>query len=415
MSRSPQPAARSSQPTALQARYVFPIVGPPIAEGVVTIEGERIIAVGKKRSSQPAVDLGNVALLPGLVNAHTHLELSDTPAPIGAPGMPLPTWIGHVLAYRRTQSPSDEPIARGLREAARTGTTTLADIAQPGWSQAQYESLRLDLVVLQELLGLSDTRVAPLYEMAEQHLARSPSDGFDWTVGLSPHAPYSLSMQIVRRACELAQPSATVAMHLAESPEELELLASGGGPFAALLQELGVWQPAAFPGRRRPLDYLELLSRAPRALVIHGNYLERDELAYLAARRERMALVYCPRTHSYFQHRRYPLAEALQIGVAVAIGTDSRASSPDLDLLAELRHLAATHPEIPLSAVLQLGTIAGAAALGRPNIGHLAPGTLANLTAVALADADREPHELLLHGTGRAVQSWYRGERLVPI
>ncbi len=132
-----------------------------------------------------------------------------------------------------------------------------------------------------------------------------------------------------------------VAMHLAESREELDLLRDGTGPFQDLLDERSMWDPQAIPLGSRPLDYLRMLADAPRALVIHGNYLDDEELAFLGANRERMSLVYCPRTHAYFFHPPYPLGRALAAGVHVALGTDSRASNPDLSLLEEMRFVCA--------------------------------------------------------------------------
>jgi cytosine/adenosine deaminase-related metal-dependent hydrolase len=216
-------------------------------------------------------------------------------------------------------------------------------------------------------------------------------------------------MEALEHLVESTPDDTVFAMHLAESSEELELLRSASGPFAELLKELGVWTPDAFEPGRRPLDYLRLLSRAPRALVVHGNYLDDEELCYLAEHRARMALVYCPRTHAYFGHAPYPLAKALELGARVALGTDSRASNPDLDLLAEMRLVAQTHPDIPLPDVLRLGTQAGAEALGRELIGTLREGNLANLVAVELPARDDDPHELLLRAAGRARQTWYRG------
>src|SRR5205823_10181172 len=115
---------------------------------------------------------------------------------------------------------------------------------------------------------------------------------------------------------------------------------------------------------RRPLDYLQTLATAHRALVIHGNYLAADEIQLLAAHRDCMSVVYCPRTHAYFGHEHYPLSQMLAAGVRVAVGTDSRASNPDLRLLAELRYIARHHPAIPRDVILRQGTLAGAEALG---------------------------------------------------
>lgn len=404
---------------ALQARYVFPIDQPPLADGVLTIEDERIVAVGQNTSGHAPFDLGNVALLPGLINAHTHLELSNVAAPLGTAGMPLPMWITHVVAHRREQSAAQamaapSAIVQGLRESLRCGTTTVGDIVQPGWLPREIESVRIEGFAFLELLGLGAQRIEPLTALAREHLARPTSPHCDWSLGLSPHAPYSVHPELLSAATGLLPGDGAVAMHLAESREELELLQTGGGPFAKMLQKFGVWNPEVFRQRRRPLDYLQILSQAPRALVVHGNYLDTEELQFLAAQRERMALVYCPRTHAYFGHERYPLARALELGIRVAVGTDSRASSPDLSLLAELRHIAEYHAELPLAEVLRLGTQSGALALGRAQRGTLTPGAYANLTAVALPENEQRPHELLLHHAGEVVQTWYRGVAALP-
>ncbi len=145
--------------------------------------------------------------------------------------------------------------------------------------------------------------------------------------------------------------------------------------------------------------------------MIHGNYLAPDEIEFLAGHADRLAVVYCPRTHERFGHPRYPLARMLATGVRVALGTDSRASNPDLSLLEELRHVARHHPEIEPSAVLELGTICGARALGQHReIGTLIGGKLANLTVVPLPDRKgHDPYELLFDSTLAASQTWYRG------
>jgi cytosine/adenosine deaminase-related metal-dependent hydrolase len=161
------------------------------------------------------------------------------------------------------------------------------------------------------------------------------------------------------------------------------------------------------------MDHLWELSFADRALVIHGNYLDDDELAFLAARSERMAVVYCPRTHDFFGHRRYPLEKALAAGVNVAIGTDSRASNPDLSVLAELRFVAAHYPEVPRDTILRLGTLSGARALGLGRIGCLEAGAFADLTVVRLPQREAvDPHDLVLESDLPVVATWFRGEQV---
>ncbi len=325
--------------TSLRARFVFPVDRPPIEYGVVTFEGERIIAVGREAAGSSAVqDLGTVALLPGLVNAHTHLEFSDLPRPLGKPGMPLVDWIRLVIAERgRRNNDPINSITAGVCESLRHGVTTIGEIATGNVTSAYGDA---DATLFLEVIGFSRARAASAAAAVTTKIGEVDRVG-GIHVGLSPHAPYTVSPELLRQlialACERDLP---VAMHLAESADEIELLNRGGGAFQELLEERSMWDAAAIPRGSLPLDYLRQLATAPRSLVIHGNYLDDDERAFLATHRGRMSLVYCPRTHAYFSYPPYPLAELLADGIRMALGTDSRASSPDLDLLAEMRHIA---------------------------------------------------------------------------
>jgi cytosine/adenosine deaminase-related metal-dependent hydrolase len=180
-----------------------------------------------------------------------------------------------------------------------------------------------------------------------------------------------------------------------------------------------MWDQGVIQPGSRPLDYLRLLANAPHSLVIHGNFLDEEERAFMAAQHERMSLVYCPRTHTYFQHPPYPLKDLLDRGVNVALGTDSRASNPDLDLLAEMRYIARTYDAMEPDQVLRLGTIAGAVALRRTDeIGSLTPGKLANIVALPLDDihcgnAADALARLLANDSGPTAV-WFRGRRVQP-
>ena len=425
------------KPFALQARYVLSLDGrAPSEGGVVTIAEGRIVAVGENLSGRPPLDLGDVALLPGLVNAHTHLEFSDLEAPLGEPGMALPQWIRAVLAYRMRSanalattgeastelagatSRAASPVDVGLAQAI--ATTTIGEIATQLPSLAPYARGGPDVVIFRELLGLPSDRLSHLTDCAQSHLAQFASRDASaelatprLSAGLSPHAPYSIHPAAARMAVELSRGKGNVplAMHLAESREELELLATGAGPFRDLLEERGVWESDAIPRDSRPLDYLRMLSQASRSLIIHGNYLQRDELEFIAQQQNRMSLVYCPRTHAYFQHERYPLELALERGAPLAIGTDSLASNPDLDMLSELRFLAQEFPRLSPETILRLGTIGGARALGfEESVGTIEPGKLANLLAVALPGGSATPYEQTLLGQGVDVGVWQRGQ-----
>lgn len=407
----PNPTGQSRL-QALKARYVFPVTGEPIPDGLVTIEGERIAAVGRETPARRVRDLGSVAILPGLVNTHTHLEFSGLPEPLGEPGVSLTDWVGEVMQFRR--GPGYDPreaVAAGLRESAACGTTLLGEIAQPDAPTRPFEAAPPETIVFLELIAPTADRVDAAIDLARRHL-ESAGRSAGWLPGLSPHAPYTVHPRLLRHAVGLSQHRRVpIAFHLAESREEMELLGRGTGPFRDLLQRLGAWEPGAFSGGRRPLDYLAELAGAHRALVVHGSYLDDEEIAFLADRADRMAVVYCPRTHAHFGHAEHPLAKLLESGVTVALGTDSRASSPDLSVLAEMRFVARRHESIPPDVVLRLGTIFGARALGRDHVvGSLAPGRRADLAVVELPDRDApDPHELLFDSDLPVVAVWHRG------
>jgi aminodeoxyfutalosine deaminase len=398
---------RSDQQLALRARWVFPIDRPPIEGGIVTIAGGRIVAVGENTSGRPPHDLGDVALLPGLVNTHTHLEFSLLKQPLGEPGMGFADWIERVVAWRREAVAGSQGagVRAGLAESANAGVAALGEIAMPGCPLESYKSQQdATVVALLELLSRSAERVQPLMDLAQQHVAELRGAVSNVIAGLSPHATYSVHPELLRRACERsATARVPLAMHVAESREELELLQSHTGPLVELLKSLGVWEPNELPRGARPLDFLKTLAAAHRALVIHGNYLAADEIEFLAAHREPMSLVYCPRTHAFFGHDPYPLAEMLAAGVHVAVGTDSRASNPDLKLWEELRHIARHHPSVPPDAILRMGTLAGAEALGlERDFGSISPGKHAKFAVVPLEPSEKEPLERLLHSSAGA-------------
>ncbi len=410
---------------ALHARYVVPVDRPPLTNAYVTIDQGRFRDCSTRRPDCRVCELGYVALLPGLVNAHTHLEFSLIETPLGSRGLPLTEWIRSLLAYRaRTRTGGDHEdqqaytgserkraIASGMEQCLRHGATTVGEIGTCSFACYKEAAHGIDLTVFLEVL-------APAAKAHDNVLdaVREQIDGLaakaHLTAGISPHAPYTVPMHVLEEVIALARSrNMALAMHVAESEEELQLLHTGAGPLRELLVERHVWSPESLPIGSRPLAYLAALSRAPRALVIHGNYLRQDELDFLALHRHRMTLVYCPRTHAFFQHPAYPLVEALRRGVRVALGTDSRASNPDLSVWNEVRFGAVRHPEVPPEAWIRMATSDGAMALGRAaEAGSIASGKPANLVAIRLPDTlSRDPMEDLVASGGPVVATWYRG------
>ncbi|MFM7844325.1 MAG: amidohydrolase family protein, partial [Planctomycetota bacterium] len=368
------------------------------------------------------VDLGDVALIPGLVNAHTHLEYSQLTAPLGQPGLSFAEWLRQVIARRRAaaerateEGASRELLAQraaavqqGIAESQAAGVVTVGDITSPGWSRAWYAG-DLQVTLFQELLGLAASSQTALQNQAAQQLRELPASALTGGElaaapllrgGLSPHAPYTVRPDLVQQVCDSSRAaSVPVAMHLAESFEELEMLAAHSGRLVEVLSEFGAWEPAAIPRGIRPLQYLQWLSKAWRALVVHGNFLQTPDWQFLAAQRATMSVVYCPRTQAYFAHGDYPLLEQLALGVRVAVGTDSRATNPDLSLWKELQWVRERYPQLAPLEILGLGTQAGAEALGvEQDYGSLLPGRRAKLLVVPLADPIADWQEQLFAG-----------------
>jgi cytosine/adenosine deaminase-related metal-dependent hydrolase len=352
-------------------------------------------------------DLGNVALLPGFVNAHTHLDLSGLRG-LCPPSSDFTGWLRQVIAHRRQQSPDriEQDIRAGLAECIASGTTLVGDISAQGTSANALRTARIGSVVFRELLGLTPERAAASAETARAFLEETlPAD--HCLSGLSPHAPYSVHTDLFRRAAELARDrGAPLAVHLAESQDELELLCAHTGPFVPFLQDLGVWHADGLA--HSPADVVAHCAAAPRALYVHANYL--DPATPLPPG---SSVVYCPRTHAAFGHSPHPFREFLARGVNVALGTDSLASNPDLDVLAEARFLRARHGDVDGAVLLRMLTLNGAAALGLSHVtGSFTPGKYADLVELPLPNQEAvDPHALVFESSQRVSQRMWRGLR----
>lgn len=373
-----------------QARWVFPVAGPPLADAIIEIEGARIAAV-YAGDHPAAIDLGNVALIPGLVNAHTHLEFSQLSAPL-KPAAPFTDWIRAIMKSRfETEQPVSERIQQGIVECMSAGTTSVGEIA------TSEESLRLfnadsevpRAVVFRECLGFTPDRMAGQEQVAAEFLAEPiRSEAAERLCpGLSPHAPYSvhpdLYLKLVQQARDQGVP---VAVHLGETRAEYDLLERKEGAFVDLLSELGLWDPGILKDGMWMIDYLAPLAELPSALAVHGNYFGPTECEFLRGAPS-ISVVYCPRTHRYFGHPEHPWLTMIEQGINVALGTDSRASNPDLSLWKELQFLHEICPRVATELILECGTLAGARALGfAEEAGSLEVGKAADLAMIQLPD-----------------------------
>jgi cytosine/adenosine deaminase-related metal-dependent hydrolase len=384
------------KPTAwtLTARWVFPVAAPPLEGGMVTIVGDRITAVEPHGTRTADMDLGNAAILPGLVNAHTHLDLTGLRGRAPYQG-DFTDWLRAVIGHRRARSPEkvQADVRAGIAESLAHGVTLLGDIASGGLSWDALAEGPLRAVVFFELLGLPLDRAEAALASARGWLKAHRATP-TCRPGLSPHAPYSVRGNLFFEAARLARdckPRAPLAVHLAETAGELQLLHERQGPFVAFLKELGVWDADGLADN--PRSVMSLCNQAIPKLFIHGNYL-----GPMARLPPSSAIVYCPRTHAFFRHPPHPFRDFLARGLSVALGTDGLASNPDLDLLAEARFLHHHYPEVPAADLLRMATLDGAGALGwEDETGSLEPGKSADLVVLALpARDDSDPHRLVL-------------------
>lgn len=333
-----------------RADWVFTGEGEPMRDGVVEVH-EGVVASVKPWQSGMRVDveLDSSLVTPGLVNAHTHLDLGALRGKLSPPKQ-FTDWLRQVIDYRRQGNVSewDRAIEAGIAESLRQGTTWLSDISVGGRSEPLLAQSPLDSEVCLELIGMSDSRIATAIQDATAWL-HGASNGPYRTV--SPHAPYTVAYQLLVGLRQMHQHAKPV-MHVAETKEELELLENEGGPFVPFLQELGAWNPDNLAGSMDEL--LELLDEFDEVTLIHCNYLTREQWQRLS---DDTTIVYCPRTHAYFGHEPHPYLQMLQDGVRVALGTDSLASNPDLSILNECRFLwQRDRSQLTGPLLLQLGT-----------------------------------------------------------
>lgn len=387
----------------LTARWIFPVAGPPLENGTVTIRDAIIEAVTPLGDRSADEDLGNAAIIPGLVNAHTHLDLT------GARGQIPPTdadhftdWLLGVIAYRRSRSAEQvrADIRIGLAECLRYGTTLLGDITADGGSWDAIAAAQVRGVVFRELIGLSAERAEATREAGwawyEAHLETETCKP-----ALSPHSPYSARESLLTGG----DMGLTVAIHLAESPGELELIRSQTGPFVPFLQKLGAMDET---GLSRSIDRIISANRSTaHALFVHANYLPPETARYFHGG---MSIVYCPRTHAAFNHPPHPFRDFLSRGARVCLGTDSLASNPDLDILAEARLVHQLYPDFAADRLLRMVTLSGAEVLGWSTVcGSLEAGKSADLVVVPLPDREAGPFESLMANHVGERRTMFRG------
>jgi cytosine/adenosine deaminase-related metal-dependent hydrolase len=405
----------------LQAAYVAPMTGPLLRDAAVVFAGDRIVDLGEAtalRRAYPeaaAEELGNAVILPGLVNAHTHLELSACRIANAWQGT-FTDWIFNLRQQMQTNGQSVEEMAaqgvgRGIQQCLRFGVTTVGDINQQTMiTRPLLRNGPLRCVSYGEALGLAESRgrfehllaVAVDVSMASEYLR----------IGLSPHAPYTVDLTGYRQCLELARRlNLPIATHLAENPDERDFLTSHSGPFRDVWNRLGTWSDPVETFAGSPIEMAQAIGLLDHpTLLAHCNYVNDHELRLLA--RGQASVVYCPRTHAYFGHPPHRWRDMLAAGINVAVGTDSCASSPDLNLVEDLRLLHRLAPDILAMELWQMATIRAADAVQlAATVGSIEPGKAADLVAFGIRTDD--PLTEILEINQEPIARWIDGQKWV--
>jgi aminodeoxyfutalosine deaminase len=391
-----------------RARWILPIDRPPIENGWIRLEGGIIQAVGSGTPRDPGVtDLGDAVVLPGLINAHTHLELSWMAGRV-PPAPSMGAWIRGLVTLRREASPSDDAqraaATAALAEARVQGTRAFGDISNTLLTAQVLADTHTPAVLFHELFGFG------LHD-ADRH-ATEGAERVVTTVrppvraGLASHAPYSVSPDLFRAVTrEAATRGLPSSVHLAESPEEVEFLKTGRGEIAETLKSLGVWNEAWLAPKVDPVAYLEGLGvLQPGLLIVHATQLGSAALARLAERG--CVIVSCPRSNRWVGAGDPPLDAFYASGALVAFGTDSLASAPDLNMFAELAAARAVSAA-PARKLLESATRGGAMALGLGDrFGTIEPGKRADLIAVRIPANVPDVEEYLVSGIQPSDVRW---------
>jgi cytosine/adenosine deaminase-related metal-dependent hydrolase len=386
-----------------KAAWVLPIATPPIRRGAVLVSRGRVVACGADPLDLPSasdgidtIDHGAAAILPGLVNAHTHLELSWMRNQV-PPSDSMPAWAGALMALRRTvSSEPPAPIVDAVRDVRAAGTSLVGDVTN---TLAAYDVLadsELGGAIFRELLGFSAPDPAALVAAAQAQIdALVP---LEWLrPSIVQHAPYSVS-QALFAAIAGAAGGKPVSVHVGESAEEIQFLRDGTGAWRELLAALGVWNDSWQPPGCGAVEYLDRLGVVnERLLAVHCTRMGEGELALLG--RARSTIVTCPRSNRWTGSGVPPIERFYASGARVAIGTDSLASVQDLNVFAELAEVRRLAPSVPAARLIASATVEGAAALGfGAQQGTLAPGMRADLIAVRVPAAVEDVEEYLLSG-----------------
>lgn len=406
----------------LRARTVLPVCSPPIDDGAVLVRGERIESVGRfseLRQSQrdEVIDLGEAILLPGLINAHCHLDYTDMAGKL-SPAKNFSDWIKAIVALKAEWSYTEfaKSWLNGAKMLLRSGTTTVVDIETvPELLPDVATTTPLRVISCLELLSVRTKRSAR--QLVDAAVRKLESLALE-SPGLSPHAPYSTSPDLLREAARAVRERGwLLTTHVAESADEFQMYLEACG---AMFDWLKPQRDMSDCGTRSPVAHLarnDVLS--PNFLAVHANYLASGDAELLV--RSGASVVHCPRSHVFFGHRAFPLEELERAGVNICLGTDSMATMRKsrlepmaLNLFSEMRGLAKNFPSLGPKRIVEMATVNAAKSIGRAQeLGCLAPGAVADVI-VLRSGSSPDPYEAVLNDRDDVLASMIRGVWAMP-
>jgi len=312
------------------------------------------------------------------------------------------TWIRDLVARRSAADPAAAAAAASTAIGAMVarGTVAVGDVANGTWAAPLLARSPLRGLSFHELFGFRSAEAESILNAAATRLTEIDADPDvarardRFVTVMTPHAPHTTSNPLLKALGGRAVASGeALSIHVAESDEETQLLRDGTGPFKEFLIERDAWEPGWKAPGLTPVEYLDRLGvLTPRTLVVHCIHIDHQDLTRLQARG--VTVVTCPRSNQRLGVGKAPVPKLLASGIPVALGTDSLASAPDLDVFTEIAHLRQDHPGIAPAAALRIATINGARALGlAKDLGTIEPGKLAALAVVGLNDPADDPME----------------------
>jgi cytosine/adenosine deaminase-related metal-dependent hydrolase len=404
---------------AYRCRTLVTMNGTPIDNGVFVVEGSRFVQTGRapeilRNYAGEIVDLGEVVVMPGLINAHCHLDYTLMRGAI-LPAKSFSRWVKRINALKRSLTDSDylHAIQLGFEELHQNGVTTVLNIVS---TPQIFPMLPPPRIRTWYFLELIDLRPRPWIEehVFGSWLFFSGNGDRLGGLGLSPHAPYTASSKMYELALECSRTmNLLVTTHVAESSEEYAMFAESSGELYEFLKQLG--RPMTDCGSTSPLRHLiENGLINAECIVAHLNEVDERDLELLSETEWRnLQIVHCPKSHRFLHQKRFPLEALMARGLNISIGTDSLASNDSLNLFSEMRTAKKNYPTLSALDLLEMVTIRPARALKlQHELGRIAPGYLADAIAIPFKGSTENVCEAIIQNRGTIKWTMVNGKVL---